>query len=593
MQKVSMKKRKLSIKIIVVGLLLICWFLPFLIIAGLTGSYMSGNHFENQINSQRKSLSFYNQVCTERLNHAIMISRQATYDGTINRIYRSWKNGELSMEAMLQACNSQLYQMYAHDDCIQDAILWMKEGETLYKANSYNESTGGGYRQIEAFWESDYDRAEEIAADLDTKIQFYNQDGKLYLIRNMVDSNFKKVATLVLRLNQRYCFANLTNQAEDTDVTVWINEQEIPILGKILQWSDVRKEGEEGRSGYYLHQNKLGIYDSRKEDDYRITTMLRIREAAMITPFYGYRILLAGMLICLVPLLILTILLFRKYFSEPVDMLVKGAEEIEKGNLGYQLRAVPGAEEFTYLSEAFNKMSSQLKFQFDHIYEEEIALRDARIMALQSHINPHFMNNTLEIINWEARMNGDEQVSQMIEALSTLMDATIDRRRQPEVRLSEEMRYVNAYLKILKTRLGKRLDVIDELPASIMDYQVPRLILQPIIENAVEHGAVRKGHGTVILKGYAEGEFLHLEIYNDGGITGEEKAKIQRLLDPDYDTSKESSGNLGIANVNQRLKILYGEPCGLTIEEVGEHQVRSALTIRVGEVNKKIQEITE
>lgn len=587
-----MKKRKLSIKVIVVGLLLICWFLPFLIIAGLTGSYMSGNHFENQINSQRKSLSFYNQVCTERLNHAIMISKQATYDGTINRVYRSWKKEDVSMESMLQSCNSQLYQLYAHDDCIQDAILWMQEDGQLYKSSSYNESTGGGYRQIEAFWENDYETAEEIAVDLDTGVQFYWQDGRLYLVRNMVDSSFNRIATLVLRLNQRYCFANLTNQAEETDVTVWIDEQQIPLLGKTLQWSDVRKEGEEERSGYYFHQNKLGLYDSRKEDGYRITTMLMMREAAMLTPFYGYRILLAGMLVCLIPLLLLTIWLFRKYFSAPVDMLVKGAEEIEKGNLGYQLQAMPGAEEFTYLSEAFNKMSSQLKVQFEHIYKEEIALRDARIMALQSHINPHFMNNTLEIINWEARMNGDEQVSQMIEALSTLMDATIDRKRQPEVKLSEEMRYVNAYLKILKTRLGKRLDIINELPDSIMDYKVPRLILQPIIENAVEHGAVRKGHGTVILRGYREEEYLHLDIYNDGGITEEEKAKIQRLLDPDYDTSKESSGNLGIANVNQRLKILYGEPCGLTIEEVEEHQVKSSLTIRVEEMNKKIQEIT-
>ena len=589
MQKVSMKKRKLSIKIIVVGLLLICWFLPFLIIAGLTGSYMSGNHFENQINSQRKSLSFYNQVCTERLNHAIMISRQATYDGTINRIYRSWKNGELSMEAMLQACNSQLYQMYAHDDCIQDAILWMKEGETLYKANSYNESTGGGYRQIEAFWESDYDRAEEIAADLDTKIQFYNQDGKLYLIRNMVDSNFKKVATLVLRLNQRYCFANLTNQAEDTDVTVWINEQEIPILGKILQWSDVRKEGEEGRSGYYLHQNKLGIYDSRKEDDYRITTMLRIREAAMITPFYGYRILLAGMLICLVPLLILTILLFRKYFSEPVDMLVKGAEEIEKGNLGYQLRAVPGAEEFTYLSEAFNKMSSQLKFQFDHIYEEEIALRDARIMALQSHINPHFMNNTLEIINWEARMNGDEQVSQMIEALSTLMDATIDRRRQPEVRLSEEMRYVNAYLKILKTRLGKRLDVINELPASIMDYQVPRLILQPIIENAIIHGLEGRENGRVMVQARQTGEeILQIQIRDDG--VGMSREQVWKLNHCEEDTSEqhrmgEERHSIGYYNVNEIIRLNYGDGYGLYTEseEGAGTCIYMTLPVRKGE----------
>ena len=113
-------------------------------------------------------------------------------------------------------------------------------------------------------------------------------------------------------------------------------------------------------------------------------------------------------------------------------------------------------------------MSERLKYQFDHIYEEEIALRDARIMALQSHINPHFMNNTLEIINWEARLGGNEKVSRMIEALATLMDAAMDRKKRTLVPLSEEMIYVNAYLYINSARFGKRLTVVKELDESIM-----------------------------------------------------------------------------------------------------------------------------
>ena len=95
-------------------------------------------------------------------------------------------------------------------------------------------------------------------------------------------------------------------------------------------------------------------------------------------------------------------------------------------------------------------MSKVLKNWFDHIYEEELALRDAqKIMALQSHLNPHFMNNTLEIINWEARLSGNEKVSQMIGALATIMNAGIDRKHEPQVTLSQEMSYVDAYLYII------------------------------------------------------------------------------------------------------------------------------------------------
>ena len=107
-----------------------------------------------------------------------------------------------------------------------------------------------------------------------------------------------------------------------------------------------------------------------------------------------------------------------------------GSKEIEQGNLGYQVTYKAESSEFAYLIINFNRMSEKLKEQFQHIYEEELALRDARIMALQSHINPHFMNNTLEIINWEARLGGMPKVSKMIEALSTLMDATINRKKR-------------------------------------------------------------------------------------------------------------------------------------------------------------------
>ena len=132
-------------------------------------------------------------------------------------------------------------------------------------------------------------------------------------------------------------------------------------------------------------------------------------------------------------------------------------------------------------------MSARLQTQFDCLYQEELARRDAQIKALQAHINPHFLNNTLESINWQARMSGDVKASRMIEALSTVLDAALDRKGMPEVPLSEEMRYVNAYLYIVTQRFGERLKVDIDLPGALMGCRVPRLILQPVIENAVEH----------------------------------------------------------------------------------------------------------
>lgn len=215
----------------------------------------------------------------------------------------------------------------------------------------------------------------------------------------------------------------------------------------------------------------------------------------------------------------------------------------------------------------FVQNQGRLKYQFDHIYEEELALKDARIMALQSHINPHFMNNTLEIINWEARLAGNDKVSEMISSLGTLLDAALDRKKQPEVPLKEELTYVKAYLFIMKERFGKRLEVTLEIPEELYQEKVPRLILQPVIENAIAHGVQVQGTGKVRITGKKEQDFLILAVHNDGTMTEEDEARIERLLKPDYNTSRESSGNLGIANVNQRLRILYGEESGLSIFE--------------------------
>ena len=216
---------------------------------------------------------------------------------------------------------------------------------------------------------------------------------------------------------------------------------------------------------------------------------------------------------------------------------------------------------------------------FDRLYQEELARRDAQIKALQAHINPHFLNNTLETINWQARMSGDVKASRMIEALSTVLDAALDQKSSPQVRLAEEMIYVNAYLYIVAQRFGKRLTVDVDLPEELMDCLVPRLILQPVIENAVEHGITPAGRGRVALRGRRRGDRLILEIENNGGLSQEDEAHIARLLSPDYDMQNEPAGNIGIANVNLRLRILYGQDCGLTITRGEGTRVIARLTV--------------
>ena len=210
-------------------------------------------------------------------------------------------------------------------------------------------------------------------------------------------------------------------------------------------------------------------------------------------------------------------------------------------------------------------MSSELKSQFERLYLEQQALQQAKIRALQSQINPHFLNNTLEIINWEARLADNERVCSMIEALSTMLDAAIGRDGRAQIPLAEELQYVDAYLYITKERLGDRLTLRREIDETMLPVPIPRLMLQPIVENAVEHDLSRHG-GELCLRAYAQTDgTLFFEVEHDGEMTPDGWAHIRAALQSPAGTALPQRGSVGVRNVAQRLRLLYGEQCSFTI----------------------------
>ncbi len=563
-------------------IMLLCWVLPFLVIIGLIGSYMLITQRENQMERLAAQAGLNTRTCAERLNGAIADSRQATYDGTLFEQYRQYrKQGSSGERIFSNGVQNYLNAQYSHKKNNIFTVLMLKEDPLNKHYTSYNFGTGGSYGMIQRFFSQDRDQVLELAESLDTAVGFLKTDNGFYIVRNMMDRSFTSWGILVSRVNVDYCFEPVKTAWEDFHVQ--LNISGLPVVETGMDKSEKLLSPEEQKNGtsYELHRGEVCILSNLKENDYQMKLVLETREKNLFGFLYGYFYVIIAMGLLLIPMMIMFMKLSGKELSKPVKKLMDCAGEIERGNLGYQVDTPMENQEFESLRHSINQMSGQLKYQFDHIYEEELALRDARIMALQSHINPHFMNNTLEIINWEARLEGNEKVSKMIGALSTLMDAAMDRKGLPEVKLSQEMIYVNAYFYIIAERLGKRLTVEKQIPEELMGQMVPRLILQPIIENAIEHGIIPGGGGTVWLRARREGCFLYIEIINDGVFTEENEKKVSRLLAPDYDARKESSGNLGIANVNQRLKILYGESCGLAIKKYNEEQTISILTILV------------
>ena len=576
-----MKTKRHSLKWRVMGMILLCWLIPIGLMIGVMGYYIMGNRFNNMVDSFQKQLEYGDKMCEERLNGAISASREASKHDVIRQAYYTFSSGGSAYRFTMES-KAYLTDQYRQNEAFYNTIFWLVENPETYNCSVYNLQSKGNYQQIQDYWKNDHEAIKEFAEGLDTSVGFINMAGRVYMVRNLVDAKFRPYGVLVMRMNLDYCFGSLVNIPLKERVTLTLNDQDTFTDGAYLKAEELGIDISQEKEGYLWKNGDLYIYQTIKSRDYQFRTIMKMDSTVVNLPIYGYGFIILGMFLFLIPLLLLVVHAFKKQVSVPLENMMSGARELENGNMGYQLEETPVNLEFKYLYDSFNRISRRLKSQFERIYKEEIALRDARIMALQSQINPHFMNNTLEIINWEARLAGNLKVTKMIEALSTLMDAAMDRKKRTEVLLSEEMAYVNAYLYITKERLGKRLEIMKELPEDIMDCKVPRLILQPVIENAIEHGIVPQGNGKIIIRGRKD-EFLTLEIENEGKLTPEDIRRIRSLLDPSYQTSDEKFENMGIANVNQRLRILYGAPCGLTIEKNGEDRVVARLIIKSSE----------
>ncbi len=554
--------RKRSLRGQMTFIILLCWLLPMALAAGALGGYLTLGLGRQSRQAIEEEFQLNLQMGADRVESAVEASRLSSYDPELRDGWNQYRQ-DGNYAQFYRRCYGLFNRLYQSDSRFRYAVACLSDSPEEMSITVVSGSSGSSEKQVRDRWREDLPAVTELAASLDTAVGFLERDGQVYLVRNLMGHDYRPIGVLALALDLPYYFEDLSLLGWASSVTVELG------AGTSLA---VKGDGPPP-----VGENTLDY--AVKTRDFTLRGRAAVDYKALLAGFGAYRWVLGAMGLSLLLLLLFTFRFFRRRISQPIGALMAGAADIQRGQWGRQIDCAAGSREFEYLTDSFNQMSARLQTQFDCLYQEELARRDAQIKALQAHINPHFLNNTLESINWQARMSGDVKASGMIEALSTVLDAALDRKGMPEVPLSEEMRYVNAYLYIVTQRFGERLRVDIDLPGELMGCKVPRLILQPVIENAVEHGIRPGGGGRVALRGCLEGGFLILEIENDGGLSAQDEAHIARLLSPDYDMAGEPSGNIGIANVNLRLRILYGPACGLAIFRGEGSAVIARLTV--------------
>lgn len=269
-------------------------------------------------------------------------------------------------------------------------------------------------------------------------------------------------------------------------------------------------------------------------------------------------------------LAILMAIFFSNQIVKPVRHLQKMMKKVQVGD--FEARAtVFSRDEIGSLSQGFNVMVSEISNLMKEVYETKLRQRDAELSALQSQINPHFLYNTFELVNMIAIENNQFEISDIISSLGKLLRYTVDKKERP-VLLKEEVRFIKAYLKIISSRYGNRLQT-ELIVDPYLEYcLVPKLIIQPLVENAFQHG-INEGEGRISIKAEKDDEYLILSVEDNGiGINMELLKELEEKIygEESYSEYLETFGNekkgYALRNVHQRIRILYGEKYGLSID---------------------------
>ena len=570
-----MKKagRSRQLKWSMIKMLAAGWFLPFLLISIMLLFFVSKRMDRQLQNTIMTSADKSIELCELRLKQAMESSKEASYQPMLKEGYARYLQDGDDVKLNRTASNFIIQHYRVNTDFNLTYLYFIHDPENA--CMTYQD-----YYDAKAFMDYALEEVMELSRDLDTSIVFVNIHGRMYMVRNIVDSNFRPFAVLTMELNVEDMFGGLRaiwgfheGDVFIDDVSVFGVYEEDPCL-TLIEEKDMEKPH------YYHRGEKAYIYMRLDSGWHKTAYAVTLDESVIAGETVVLRYLLIMLAVFMIPLIIVVFVFFHQSVNKPIGALRDAYKEIEKEHYGFHVKTDTRHEEFADLDEAFNSMSDKLQYQFEKIYLEELALRDANIMALQSQINPHFLNNTLEIINWEARMAENYKISAMIESLSTMLEATMNRGRKQLIPLSEEMSYAEAYLYIISRRFGEKLSITKEIDENCLQVMVPRLIVQPILENAIEHGVNFAGKGKIRIRISREEDRLFIEVMNNGKLTDKDREKIAQLLGG-KDVRETRSVSLGIQNVNKRLKLLYGGDCGLTIKSDKDGYTVSTIIVKI------------
>ncbi|MGO4732886.1 cache domain-containing sensor histidine kinase [Paenibacillus sp. 2KB_22] len=403
--------------------------------------------------------------------------------------------------------------------------------------------------------------------------------GVLLAIRriNLLDHSFEHGGYVVVRMQRSFFQLNDSNGADGSQDSIMLldgagevvtSDLEINLDPKaILDSESVVQNGEES---YIVVRQKSEL------TGWTLAVLTPLRETTEGVSILRTALLVSG-IIGVVLFLIMSFFL-STMITRPLIRLMRAMRSAQPGAMRPNLM-VSSTMEINELNDVYNQMVYRQNELTRAVHEKEVMQSRAELKALQSQINPHFLFNTLEAFYWSLEEKGDEEMARMVVAMSRLFRYTISSSQQDEwVTIADELEHAERYLRIMQMRLGDRMQWEIELSDAVRKVPIPKLLIQPLVENAILHGIESKlgpGKISIHVDASTERDLVRIEVRDDG--PGMDELRLQSVihaLDGGPAVSNKGSG-VGLINVHRRLKLYFGSQLG--------ERCKLSLTSKVGE----------
>ena len=371
----------------------------------------------------------------------------------------------------------------------------------------------------------------------------------------VLDSRFSQIASYVDTVgvgSHGYCFIM------DQDGTIIYHPQQQLIFAGLKEENTQKMTAHS--DGSYEENGLIYTIRTRKGSSWRIVAVSFVDEL-IEDRLKDCLLLLAGLLLIVLAATIVSSVVLSRYISRPIHSLNKAMGEFEANAEGFSYEPVYGSLEVTSLSNAFGHLVIRIQELMNKVRNEEIVLRKTELRALQAQINPHFLYNTLDSIAWMCEEGRTKDAVEMVNALARLFRISISKGHEL-IPVEKEVEHAKSYLQIQKFRYKNQFQYSFEVQESCLHYYCNKITLQPIIENAIYHGLNRMiDEGFIEIRIFEDGDDVVFTVEDNG--VGMTKEQCESILHKEV---KGQTGGIGIKNVNDRVKIYFGEQYGMKIE---------------------------